>query len=278
MGTVTSISWCDATWSPWRGCTPVSEGCDRCYARSGIRRWGANPDTVVRAAPGTFNLPLAKKRDRSWKIPDGSFVFVCSLSDFFHADADGWRDEALDTMECRPGVTFLLLTKRIDRTYEIALAGCAPVPNAWLGVTAENQKRADERIPKLLEIDWPGKKWVSVEPMLANIGITDYRPVTACERRCFHGHWNHYPKPCPRCGSPTYRMPGIDWIICGGESGPGARVMDIAWARSLRDQCQAAGVPFWMKQLGGWPNRREALEDLPEDLRIRERPETTREG
>ncbi len=279
MGTQTGITWADATWNPWIGCTPVSEGCQHCYARRDMARWGKDFSTVKRSAAKTFNLPLAKKRDGSWKIPDGSFVFVCSWSDFFHEAAEEWWDDAWNIMRQRSGLTFLLLTKRIERLRRYADDVCVPpdrgLSHICLGVTAENQARADERIPQLLSIDWPGKKFVSVEPML---GPIDLNAVPRTD--------NAYLRQCGGTGVlPDKHEPddyvwslkesewgGISWIICGGESGPGARELTPAWARTLRDQCRRAGVPFWMKQMGGWPDRREGLEELPEDLRIRERP------
>ena len=113
MGTKTGIEWCDATWNPWTGCTKVSDGCDHCYMYRGQMRWGRDPSKLVRSRPKTFNLPLAKKRDGSWKIPPGSFVFVCSWSDFFHEDVpDEWRDEALKIIWERPDPYEIGIPKR----------------------------------------------------------------------------------------------------------------------------------------------------------------------
>jgi protein gp37 len=266
MGTGTGISWADVTWNPWQGCTPVSEGCQKCYARRDMTRYGRDFTTVKRSAAQTFNLPLAKKRDGSWKIADGSFVFVCSWGDFFHENADEWRSEAFDIMLTRSGLTFLLLTKRPARIpiFTVGREGYSAW-HIWLGVTAENQARADERIPKLFDIDWPGKRFLSVEPMLGHVNL-----MKAREGFFFGNYLRDY---IEHKGKREWAdLPLLDWIICGGESGPNARPMKLEWARSLRDQCKAAGVPFHMKQLGGWPDKRKKLEDLPEDLRIRERP------
>jgi protein gp37 len=264
-----------------------------------MRSRGWDPRKVVRSKT-TFDAPLRKTRKGEWKIPDGAVVFVCSLSDFFHEDVHPVdRNAALGMMMLRPDVTFLLLTKRPQRMARALNAITSqgspndlgllqvdmgqvsaefhdvngrplvtechlldvmdadwPPQHIWLGVTAENQERADERIPQLLSIDWPGKKWVSVEPMLGPVDM---------ERPWGHGVGD-------LMVDSALRTSHLDWVICGGESGPGARSFDVEWGRSLRDQCQAAGVPFWMKQLGGWPNRREKLEEIPPDLRIRERP------
>jgi protein gp37 len=235
-----------------------------------MRSRGWDPRKVVRSKT-TFDAPLRRTRKGEWKIPDGSFVFVCPLGDFFHDEAELWRWEALGIMAERPGLTFLIPTKRADAMNEWAeMIGrewadsdtsrqegwIDKWKHIWIGVTAENQEMADERIPQLLSIDWPGKKWVSVEPMLGPVDM---------ERPWGHGVGD-------LMVDSALRTSHLDWVICGGESGPGARSFDVEWGRSLRDQCQAAGVPFWMKQLGGWPNRREKLEEIQPDLRIRERP------
>jgi protein gp37 len=248
-------------------------------------KWrGIDPDKVTRSKT-RFNLPIQKHQDGSWVIPDGSFVFVCSWSDFFHPNAIEWAATAWEIMAQRRGLTFLLLTKRPDKLLaglsqasDVVYIGSPPpkrlcfirdrkqLDHVWLGVTAENQARADERIPKLLDIDWPGKKWVSVEPMLGPVDL-----MKARDDFFFDNYLRDYIE--DKGKREWADLPLLDWIICGGESGPGARPMDVEWARSLRDQCKAAGVPFWMKQLGGHPDRRDGLDDLPEDLRIRERPE-----
>jgi protein gp37 len=245
-----------------------------------------DPDKVTRSKT-RFNLPIQKHQDGSWVIPDGSFVFVCSWSDFFHPNAIEWAATAWEIMAQRRGLTFLLLTKRPDKLLaglsqapDVVYIGSPPpkrlcfirdrkrLDHVWLGVTAENQAHWDKRVGDLMRIDWPGKRFVSCEPMLGEID------ADCCDAGQAIGS-------CGECGSTDANpsceacdgLPSIDWIICGGESGPGARPMDVEWARSLRDQCKAAGVPFWMKQLGGHPDRRDGLDDLPEDLRIRERPE-----
>jgi protein gp37 len=206
------------------------------------KRYGMEPSEVVRAAPKTFNLPK--------RLKPGQKVFVCSWSDFFHVEADPWRSDAWDLIRERPDLTFQLCTKRIERV-EAALPTDWPFENVWLGVTAENHTRADERIPQLLQI--PALvHFVSVEPMLTPIALTS--------------SMGSY------IGQDIGCLPAVDWVIVGGESGPKARPMFNAWARDLRDQCKDAGTAFFMKQLGGWPNKRDRMADFPEDLRIREFP------
>lgn len=230
MGETTAISWTDATWNPWRGCHRVSPGCLNCYMYAGMRRFGNDPKSVVRAADVTFNAP------HNWY---NKRIFVCSWSDFFIEEADAWRVEVWEMIAfsywAAQGNVFQLLTKRPERIAECLPADwnaqhslrecdntckvypCRHWPNVWLGVTAENQEMADRRIPILREIP-AALRFVSVEPMLEPVRLD---------------------------------LMGIDWVICGGESGPKRRPFDLAWARDLRDQCQEAGVPFFYKQGSG---------------------------
>lgn len=221
MGDKTNITWTDKTWNPWYGCRKVSAGCKNCYMFRDMKHYGKDPNTVQKSK-STFNVPL------KWKEP--SKIFVCSWSDFFIEDADDWRAEAWDIIKRCPQHTFQLCTKRPER-----IAQCLPsdwgrelYKHVWLGATTEDQQMFDERIGKLLKV--PAEvHWLSIEPMLSNILIDFGRPR-------FFGD---YP-PVP-----------IDWVVVGGESGPGYRKMDLNWARSIRDQCQSAGVPFFFKQESG---------------------------
>jgi protein gp37 len=215
MGQNTAISWTDHTWNPWQGCTKVSAGCDNCYMfaeREG--RWGIKSSVVKRSAATTFNKPL------KWK--DSAKVFTCSWSDFFHAHADEWRDEAWDIIRRTPHLTYQILTKRAYRIKE-----CLPSDwgdgwdNVWLGVSCENTRYSYlQRIYYLANI--PARiRFVSAEPLLGKLVI------------------------------PSEYMKDIHWLIDGGESGPNARPIDMNWFRLLRDQCAEHGVAYWHKQNGG---------------------------
>lgn len=227
MGSESKIEWTDHTWNPWVGCHKVSAGCKHCYMYREQLRYGKRPDRVVRTSVATWRQPLVKRRDGSWKWASGSKVFVCSWSDFFHEDADRWRAEAWDVMARRPDLTFIVLTKRSE------LMGCRvpaePRPNVWLGVSVENQEAADERIPLLLRTP-AAVRFLSCEPLLGAVNVF----------RAEYSTGDAGPK-----GT-------LGWVICGGESGPGARPMHPEWARGLRDQCVTAGVPFFFKQWGEW--------------------------
>jgi protein gp37 len=253
----TRIEWTDMTWNPITGCSPVSEGCENCYAlRMAIRlkgRCGYPKDDPFRV---TYH------EDRildpfGWTKP--LRIFVCSMSDLFHPDVqDQWIQAVFETILRNKHHRFLILTKRPERMREIVRriesdeecsywdgdeSGAEWVTksfatvfsNVWLGVTAENQARADERIPILLDIP-AAKHFVSVEPMLGRIDFEDV-PV---------GMFG----PLRPFGGVSENTPRLDWVICGGESGPGARPMHPDWARSLRDQCQEANVPFFFKSWG----------------------------
>jgi len=261
MSDNSTIEWTDATWNPTTGCDKVSPGCDHCYAMTLAKRLkgmgsahyqtDGNPAT---SGPG-FGIamhPDALDKPLHWAKPKR--IFVNSMSDLFH---DGVTDEFIArvfaVMALAPQHTFQVLTKRhgrmrsllnsdrFDELFADALyttehprgeepaepVGSAPgpLPNVWLGVSVENQKWADIRIPALL--DTPAAvRFLSCEPLL---GPVDMR-------------W--------RVGLPRYDAPRIHWVIAGGESGPGARPMHPDWARSLRDQCTAAGIPFHFKQWG----------------------------
>ena len=217
--------WWDQSWQVCSGCTPVSEACDNCYAarlastrlKHHPRYKGLTKDGKwtgeVRLNPEELEKPL------HWRKPRR--IFVADMSDLFHRDVDiHVRNRVYDVVEACPQHTFMFLTKRPEC---IASFWMGKVDNVWLGVTAENQQRADERIPILLEIP-AAVHFVSIEPMLGPVVLPE--DFLALGQRA--------------------------WVICGGESGPGARVMYSSWVRALRGQCVDAGVPFWFKQWGAW--------------------------
>lgn len=269
MGDKTGIEWTDATWNPVTGCDKVSPGCDRCYAETFAERWRGTSGHYfeagfdVRLRPDKLDLPLRWTKPRK--------VFVNSMSDLFHDKVpDEYIARVFAVMAYAHRHTFQLLTKRhgrmrsllssqrfvelfdiefykvpdwaerypdldFARPEQVVHLMDGPLSNVWIGVSAEDQKRADLRIPALL--DTPAAvRFVSAEPLLGPINLrTD--PIEA--------------------GSPFWGSQ-LDWVIVGGESGPGARPMHPDWARSLRDQCLAAGVPFLFKQWGEWRWTREA--------------------
>ena len=259
MSDGTKIEWADATWNPIVGCTRVSPGCDHCYAIRTAHRMTANPNPLVSQAyagteaggewTGKVNL-LADRLDQPLKWRRPRRIFVNAQSDLFHKDVpDEFIARVFAVMALTPRHTYQVLTKRHGRmrsllrsdnfrpAVEDAMRGMVaayrtertwykawPLPNLWLGVSVEDQATADLRIPALL--DTPAAvRWLSCEPLLGPVDITGYL--------------------CSAGGSEF-----VDWVVVGGESGPRARPMHPAWARSLRDQCQAAGVPFHFKQAG----------------------------
>lgn len=295
MSASTTIEWCDASLSPWHGCMKVSEGCARCYAEGLNNRFrgGAN------WGPGA---PRLKIEGFAWNafalerraVREGVRLKVFpSMCDPFDAEVPvEWFADFLDVVRVTPRLDWLLLTKRpglwrvrleaardalmdaggadpqlVDLHYWITkwLAGHAP-ENVWMGASMENQKWADIRLPELLEIP-AVLRFVSAEPMLWAFDMRACLDDCGNSLDALRGAWHIEGRNEPVIGAK------VDWVICGGESGPNYRPMDVAWARSLRDQCVAAGVPFFMKQLGGWPDKRHKMEDFPEDLRVREFPE-----
>lgn len=259
MGKNSRIEWCDHTWNPWYGCHKVSAGCKHCYMYRDMSRTPFDPNVVTRAKSATFRAPL------KWKDP--AIVFTCSWSDFFIEEADPWRAEALEIMVKTPH-TYLVLTKRIERVLKWLDNACWPVsgcpietlpPNVWLGVSAEDQKTFNQRIPYLLEIP-ATMRFVSLEPLLGNIDISSIvnpgKTVHGGKPSENENHWcewcgglvDYTRQPAHDCYDPKL---GVDWIITGGESGPYSRHAALDWFRSIRDQCQSLKIPFFHKQHGG---------------------------
>ena len=228
----TTISWTNYSWNPWRGCHKVSAGCKNCYMFREQKRYGNDPNIVVRSKT-TFNDPL------KWKDP--AMVFTCSWSDFFIEEADPWRDEAWEIIRQTPHLTYQILTKRPENiSLRLPMSWDNGWANVWLGISIESYKHS-KRGDILANI--PAKvKFISAEPLIEWI----FMPHILGDR--------------------------IDWVIVGGESGPGCRPMNLEWARDIRDDCKQFGVAFFMKQLGGHPDRREDIDQFPEDLRIQEFP------
>lgn len=266
MADNSKIEWTQATWNIITGCSVKSAGCRHCYAMklAGTRlqhhpsRAGLTIDTAagpvwngqVRFNEEWLRQPLQWRRPRK--------VFVCAHGDLFHEDVpDEWIDRVFAVMADAPQHTFQMLTKRADRMRDYLLDGdrvCRaiagwhkgnlgrcfpasymswkawPLPNVWLGVSVEDQAAADERIPLLLQTP-AAVRWISAEPLLGPVNAAfwlDSLPAAVDQR------------------------PRLDWVVVGGESGTNARPMHPEWARNLRDQCAAAGVPFLFKQWGEW--------------------------
>lgn len=267
------IEWTGETWNPVVGCSIVSPGCTNCYAMKmaariermnpGLAHYRGLTQTskagpvwtgkMALAPEKTLLEPLRRKKPTTW--------FVNSMGDPFHEDApDAWVDHVFAVMMLTPWHTYQVLTKRAARMREYvtriaadpaelralrALAGSIardlgrpelaagpppawPLPNVWLGVSAEDQRRADERIPDLLATP-AAVRFVSAEPLLGPIDFSAVPPLVT-----------------------TNTLPEVHWVIVGGESGPSARPMHPAWARSIRDECAASGTAFFFKQWGQW--------------------------
>jgi protein gp37 len=242
----TKIEWTEYSWNPVSGCTPISEGCQNCYAKRMANRLRGR---CGYPADEPFKVTLHKDRLEEplrWKKPRR--VFVCSMGDLFHEDVPRWmRFEVMDIILQAKQHTFLILTKRpanmkefFEWYYSKAGRTIETIKNLWLGVTAENQQRADERIPILLQIP-AAVRFVSVEPMLGpvDLSLSDGVDLSMSVGTGL--------KP-----GKSYLINSLDWVICGGETGPGARPMHPDWVRNLRNQCQEAGVPFFFKQWGEW--------------------------
>ena len=243
MGTDSAIEWTDHTFNPWEGCQKVGPGCDNCYAEArdqrftGGKHWGPGAPRRL-TSDANWRKPLAWNLDAA-KTGTRPRVFCASLADVFdNAVPKLWRIALFGLICATPNLDWLLLTKRPGN-----IAAMLPPdwgtgwPNVWLGCTVVNQTEADRDIPKLLAV--PAKvRFLSMEPLLGPVEITEWLHDITC---------NDWPGTCI-CSDP--REDHLNWVITGGESGPKARPMHPDWARSLRDQCQAARVPFFFKQWG----------------------------
>ncbi|OBB46106.1 DUF5131 family protein [Mycolicibacterium fortuitum] len=270
MSDNTSIEWCDSTWNPVTGCTEVSPGCDRCYAKTFAERWRGTPGHYFEHG---FDVQLRHdKLDQPLRWRKPRRIFVNSMSDLFHDQVpDEYIGSVFDVMARAEQHTFQILTKRharmrsllrkweqegadsVDRgelhpDYGHAAwrrhdkAWCTPrkwpLPNVWLGVSTENQQWADIRIPALL--DTPAAvRFISAEPLLGPIDL--------------------YTEPT---GAAPFWGRHLDWVIVGGESGPGARPMHHDWVTCLLRQCQDSDTPFLFKQWGNWSSNLDLVESL----------------
>lgn len=256
MSANTKIEWADHTWNPWIGCTKVGPGCDNCYAKADFEDrkhrvvWGA---AQARSRTKTWGDPVRWNRQHEAFFAEHGRrqrVFCASLADVFDNEVPvQWRIELMRLICETPHLDWLLLTKRIgnaDQMLETAFRAAHQgregwrenyLPNVWIGATIVNQSEADRDIPKLLAVP-AARRFLSMEPLLGPVDLNYTRQRIQATRsqlaRAINGEtW-------------------IDWVIVGGESGPNARPMHPEWARSLRDQCKAAGVPLLFKQWGEW--------------------------
>lgn len=307
--TTTSIEWTqnpDGTpgrsWNPLRGCSRISPGCMHCYAESIARRF-SGPDRPFHGLidhRGRWNGKILQAPEATllepstWRKP--TRVFVNSMTDLFHENVpDGWIDQIFAVMARFREHTYIVLTKRADRMREYLthpdrqwkiLAAAAqlppcgmerlrawPLPHVWLGVSVEDQERAEERIPELLRSP-AAVRFLSCEPLL---GPVDLRGLFhCCSTHDFESGF------CVQdCGDWQW----LGWVIVGGESGPGARSMNLCWAKGIVQDCHHARVPCFVKQLGakpGWPGPNDrypisdrkgaVLDEWPAELRVRQWP------
>lgn len=270
----TMIEWTDETWNPVTGCSKVSQGCKNCYACRDWQRLAANRKTVyygreftdVRCHPERLDQPLRWRKPRR--------VFVNSMSDLFHEDVpDDFIDEVFGVMgacdDLGAGHRFQILTKRPEKmlgymkerahkAYNRRRMDCNQFPPrcVWLGVSIEDQATADERIPILLETP-AAMRFVSAEPLIGEVNL-QYIKIACPNSKsdcCGDQAYDDVLNGTTHCYATlpeAYTGSKIDWLIVGGESGLQARPMHPDWVRSLRDQCQEAGVPFFFKQWGVW--------------------------
>jgi protein gp37 len=296
MAETSKIEWTDHTFNPWVGCSKVSPGCQNCYAetlmdkRMGFAKWGP-AGTRVRTSVANWKLPLKWNRQAK---RDGvrKRVFCASLADVFEDRAElvPWRAELFELIDATQNLDWLLLTKRPENILRLTPWGWGSVeslnqrpeivpafgggmvrrsdgirPNVWIGTSVENQATADERIPELLKVP-AAVRFLSCEPLLGPVDLGSIRGAVfnrrAAIRKLVHGPAMLNPDQADSVVLPV----GIHWVIVGGESGPNARPMHPQWAMAIRDQCAAAGVPFFFKQWGMWLEKSQ-IQSLAEGAR-----------
>jgi protein gp37 len=234
------------TWNLWHGCTKISTGCKNCYMYRRDESNGKDPSIVTKTQ--NFNLPIRTLRSGEYKgrykIPSGSHIYTCFSSDFFHEDADPWREEAWDIIRKRSDCTFFMITKRPDRIVE-------SLPTDWhegwehvtIAVTCENQDMADKRLPIYLALPMLHYQ-VMIEPMLTSVNLEDY--------------FLRYRS--------SDKRPLIESVSVGGESGPLARPCDFDWVLKIHDQCKRYDVGFYYHQTGAKLIKEGKLYNIPRKL------------
>lgn len=247
-----NIEWTGPTWNWLQGCvkktiqiggqTKLREECRNCYMYREKRRYGKRPEIVVRSAPATFNKPLKLQKEVEQGLRPNfqdRLVFACSWSDWNNPEGDAWRPEAWEIVRQCPDLIFQILTKLPQRMNDHLPPFWDEIKDrCWVGVSCGYQEAAEQMIPELLKI--PATiRFLSCEPLLGPLCLT--HPAD--------GWLAEFTDEEMRSNSPI-KPPQIHWVIAGGESGPGARPMHPEWVRSLRDQCQKAGVAFFFKQWG----------------------------
>lgn len=265
----THIEWSDASWNPTTGCSRVSDGCDHCYAEALSLRfgWSKKPWLAENAEENVVLHPERLGIPSKWRKPQR--IFVNSMSDLFHPRVPGeFINQVWNEMYNNPRHTFQVLTKRPKRlrdwTRRAAAAKGWPVEEMWpdwmwVGTSIESRDHVDRA--DLLRETPAAIRFISAEPLLGPL-VPHWSPTGLSDPGWAWG--DGYDQP-------GLDLAGISWLICGGESGPKARSLDLQWARDLRDACNVAGAAFFMKQTGGLRPGTQ-LEDLPEDLRVREMP------
>lgn len=302
MADKTKIEWTDATVNAINGCSLASPGCTNCYAMKQAHRFPVRQGLTTKTKGGMVWTGEVRFNEKvleqvlSWKRPRR--IFWNAHGDTFHESVPNeWIDRCFDVMAHTPQHIHQVLTKRSGRMRayfenlpaRVRNMDCHagldfvdfPLPNVWLGVSVEDQQRADERIPDLLATP-AAVRWLSCEPLLGPVDLESaWHGENALDSECCGDcAWCEKGLPplhnCQRSkGDWTWTRSGLDWIVAGGESGPGARPMHPDWARTLRDQCAAAGVPFFFKQWGEWapvdddtPEGTPVTDVMPDGMRV----------
>lgn len=258
MAEETAIEWADSTFNPWMGCTKVSPACDHCYAetlmdkRHGKVQWGPHGERVRTSASNWQNPVRWQKKAAEFFAEHGRRrrVFCASLADVFDNKAPaGAREDLWALIRATPDLDWLLLTKRPQNIAKMLPEFWAEIRgHVWLGTSTENQQEAERRLPHLLTVSpRPAVFFASAEPLLGPINFHSM-PMNSDQAIAM----GHYPGHTRFDAIHPKSRNRLDWIIAGGESGPGARPTNPQWYREIQEQCAHSGVAFLFKQWGEW--------------------------
>lgn len=272
MSDQSKIEWCDFTFNPWMGCTKVSAGCQFCYAealmdtRYGKVEWGPS-GTRKRTSPANWKKPLKWAREAFDMFGRKARVFCASLADVGEDRPElvPWRKDLSDLIEQTwDQIDWLLLTKRPEN-----MARMFPtevLERSHVGTSIENQAMVHERLIHLLRCP-AAIRFLSVEPLLGPVDLISQFPWCRHHNEFEHSMNMDESSPCFKGQCDAHAL--IDWVIVGGESGTSARVCDLSWVESIREQCQYVGIPCFIKQLGSWAVEKHDGSTAPEHLRLK---------
>lgn len=258
---MSKIEWCDETINPIIGCSKASLACSNCYAEKMARRLSfmdirGYEDVVDENGQWTGKLNFVESelnKPSKWKKPKR--IFVGSMTDLFHENSDFmWINKIIDMIKENPQHTFMFLTKRVENMFKYFQEHPENmnIKNLWIGTTIENQREVEARIPILLQIPFKNIRFVSVEPMLGEIDLTSIIKLEFYDLNALTGKMIDLDPAFADSYPENNKTNKLNWVICGGETGNGARPLHPSWVNALYEQCKNHNTPFFFKAWGEW--------------------------